>query len=397
MVFKPNFPISLARLSSQALVNLAPKAVRSINLGDIDGTTRDLDAYKISSTDRYNAVQHLTIGYALGHALGGLFAPGAEILDQRKLASTLDAFEPLDLTVDELELSTRTRNCMDNANLRYIGELVQRTPENLLRTKNLGKKSLAEVDEKLEKLGLRLGMILYWRAPHSSFLDYQQRHFNQLRPEHIERFVAAFSKKRDARDIVIFRGVILNDQTVHHVASQLNMNVLQLREKAHHIHKDFIAFTEESFPFPKESFLETLYRHIPGNLWNRHLLPAFSGYREIYATYVRLYINGLESQQRRIFEDWLLPERPVPDWDLADQLGISREELHKIAAEIKKEFLDGSAFDALHSLISHHRPSARIMRTLQMEAPLMPDEELAEALGISEAHVALLKREIAEN
>ena len=50
-------------------------------------------------------------------------------------------------SVDELELSVRSANCLQNANIRYIGELVQRTEQEMLKTKNFGRKSLKEIKE----------------------------------------------------------------------------------------------------------------------------------------------------------------------------------------------------------------------------------------------------------
>ena len=60
--------------------------------------------------------------------------------------------------VDELELSVRSANCLQNANIRFIGELVQKTESEMLRTKNFGRKSLNEIKEILGEMGLSLGM-----------------------------------------------------------------------------------------------------------------------------------------------------------------------------------------------------------------------------------------------
>jgi len=74
--------------------------------------------------------------------------------------------------VDELELTVRSANCLKAENIMYIGDLVQRTEVELLRTPNLGKKSLTEIKEVLEGHGLGLGMRLEnWPPP-------------SLRPEH---------------------------------------------------------------------------------------------------------------------------------------------------------------------------------------------------------------------
>jgi DNA-directed RNA polymerase subunit alpha len=66
----------------------------------------------------------------------------------------------LDKSVDELELSVRSANCLQNANIRYIGELVQRSEAEMLKTKNFGRKSLKEIKEILSEMGLGLGMKL---------------------------------------------------------------------------------------------------------------------------------------------------------------------------------------------------------------------------------------------
>lgn len=66
--------------------------------------------------------------------------------------------ENLDKSVDELELSVRSYNCLKNADIRTIRELVQRSEPEMLRTKNFGRKSLNEIKEILASMGLHLGM-----------------------------------------------------------------------------------------------------------------------------------------------------------------------------------------------------------------------------------------------
>ena len=68
--------------------------------------------------------------------------------------------EHLDKSVEELELSVRSYNCLKNANIRTIRELVQKTEPEMLRTKNFGHKSLNEIKEILVTMGLSLGMRL---------------------------------------------------------------------------------------------------------------------------------------------------------------------------------------------------------------------------------------------
>ena len=68
--------------------------------------------------------------------------------------------EQLNRSVEELELSVRSYNCLKNANIQTIGELVQKTEAEMLRTKNFGRKSLNEIKEILSNMGLSLGMKL---------------------------------------------------------------------------------------------------------------------------------------------------------------------------------------------------------------------------------------------
>ncbi len=74
--------------------------------------------------------------------------------DEQKLNANL--FRP----VSELELSVRSANCLKNASITYIGELVQKTEAEMLKTKNFGRKSLNEIKGILEEMGLSLGMKL---------------------------------------------------------------------------------------------------------------------------------------------------------------------------------------------------------------------------------------------
>ncbi len=82
-----------------------------------------------------------------------------ETESQEEEVRTEPAFnENLFRSVDELELSVRSANCLKNADIRHIGELVQRTEQEMLKTKNFGRKSLNEIKEILSEMGLSLGM-----------------------------------------------------------------------------------------------------------------------------------------------------------------------------------------------------------------------------------------------
>jgi DNA-directed RNA polymerase subunit alpha len=76
--------------------------------------------------------------------------------------------ENLDKSVEELELSVRSYNCLKNANIRTIRELVQKTEGEMLKTKNFGRKSLNEIKEILSGMGLSLGMRLDQPAAQSA-------------------------------------------------------------------------------------------------------------------------------------------------------------------------------------------------------------------------------------
>src|ERR1700678_4222842 len=78
---------------------------------------------------------------------------GHELVDGQPLRN-----ENLNRSVEELELSVRSYNCLKNANIATIGELIQKTEAEMLKTKNFGRKSLNEIKEILAQMGLSLGM-----------------------------------------------------------------------------------------------------------------------------------------------------------------------------------------------------------------------------------------------
>ena len=78
--------------------------------------------------------------------------------DQLSLFVNFDEPAEIDRKVDELELSVRSMNCLKNDNIIYIGDLVQKTESEMLRTPNFGRKSLNEIKEVLNSMSLFLGM-----------------------------------------------------------------------------------------------------------------------------------------------------------------------------------------------------------------------------------------------
>lgn len=84
-----------------------------------------------------------------------------ELVEEEPAQPTSDDFAPILLSaVDELELTVRSANCLKAEQIYYIGDLVQKTEQDLLRTPNLGKKSLNEIKEVLTEKKLELGTII---------------------------------------------------------------------------------------------------------------------------------------------------------------------------------------------------------------------------------------------
>jgi len=90
----------------------------------------------------------------------GLDEAGDAALDGGADPATASFNEHLDKSVEELELSVRSYNCLKNANIRTLRELVQKTEGDMLKTKNFGRKSLTEIKDILATMGLGLGMRL---------------------------------------------------------------------------------------------------------------------------------------------------------------------------------------------------------------------------------------------
>jgi DNA-directed RNA polymerase subunit alpha len=94
------------------------------------------------------------------------FEEGETLPKPQEVEETSKLNENLFRSVEELELSVRSANCLKNADIRYIGDLVQKTEGEMLKTKNFGRKSLNEIKEILQEMGLSLGMKLEnWPPP----------------------------------------------------------------------------------------------------------------------------------------------------------------------------------------------------------------------------------------
>ncbi len=94
------------------------------------------------------------------------FDESEEPVEEKHAPDFGSELEYLNQRIDELEFSVRSANCLKNANIHYIGELVQKTEQEMLKTKNFGRKSLMEIQKHLDAMGLHLGMKLEgWSPP----------------------------------------------------------------------------------------------------------------------------------------------------------------------------------------------------------------------------------------
>jgi len=125
---------------------------------ETDGTVTPDDALAYAARilqDQLQLFVHFDEGLApMAPMHAGMAAPSAG--ETEADANQLNRY--LLKKVDELELSVRSANCLKNDNIIYIGDLVQKTEAEMLRTPNFGRKSLNEIKEVLASMGLRLGM-----------------------------------------------------------------------------------------------------------------------------------------------------------------------------------------------------------------------------------------------
>jgi DNA-directed RNA polymerase subunit alpha len=125
---------------------------------ETDGTVTPEDALAYSARilqDQLQLFVHFDEALAASSPMIGVAAPSAAA-ESSGDSNQINRY--LLKKVDELELSVRSANCLKNDNIIYIGDLVQKTEAEMLRTPNFGRKSLNEIKEVLSSMGLRLGM-----------------------------------------------------------------------------------------------------------------------------------------------------------------------------------------------------------------------------------------------
>lgn len=148
-------------------VNYLVEAARVGQATDFDKLTLEVRTNgAISPSDALSeAAKTLNRHLAIFMSADDVDEPLAEGMGDKPTAS---GNEHLDKSVEELELSVRSYNCLKNANIRTIRELVQKSENEMLKTKNFGRKSLNEIKEILTSMGLSLGMRLDQPATQAS-------------------------------------------------------------------------------------------------------------------------------------------------------------------------------------------------------------------------------------
>lgn len=110
-----------------------------------DGTTSAKDAVSLAAKILN---EHLNLFVDLSAEVGGVEIMVVKDTDQNR--------QVLEMTVEELDLSVRSFNCLKRANIHKVGDLIQKTEDEMMKVRNLGKKSLDEVIQKLAQIGLSL-------------------------------------------------------------------------------------------------------------------------------------------------------------------------------------------------------------------------------------------------
>ena len=129
------------------------------------GQRTDYDALEIEvwTDGSIKAIESLPIGYKILKEQLQVFINFDEGMEPQS-SSEDNEFKELNenlfKSVDNLELSVRSANCLKNAKIRYIGDLVTKTEQEMLKTKNFGRKSLNEIRDILTPMGLGLGMVI---------------------------------------------------------------------------------------------------------------------------------------------------------------------------------------------------------------------------------------------
>jgi DNA-directed RNA polymerase subunit alpha len=106
--------------------------------------------------------KHLNVFLYYFEAGEEVLAETMDILTEEKAGLSPELKQRLSMSLEELDLSVRSRNCLEAVKLKAVGDLVTKTGAELLKLRNFGKTSLAEIENKLAAIGLSLGMDIDW-------------------------------------------------------------------------------------------------------------------------------------------------------------------------------------------------------------------------------------------
>src|SRR5712672_2974834 len=137
-------------------VNFSVEAARLGQMTDYDKLT--LEVWTNGAISPQDAIGHAAKLLKDHMTIFINFEEVAEAVEDQPERSMDRVSDQLNRSVEELELSVRSYNCLKNAGIQTIGELVQKSESEMLRTKNFGRKSLNEIKEILSSMGLSLGM-----------------------------------------------------------------------------------------------------------------------------------------------------------------------------------------------------------------------------------------------
>ncbi len=115
----------------------------------------------------------------------------------------------LEMSIDELELSVRSYNCLKRAGINTVEELTNRTPEDMMKVRNLGRKSLEEVLAKLKELGLQPNV----KVKSNLFIENLAEH--QAREKHFRSLQEKLRLKRSARSLKVLYALAVKEKDLH--------------------------------------------------------------------------------------------------------------------------------------------------------------------------------------
>ena len=135
-------------------VNLRVENTRVGQMTDFDKLTLDVTTNGTLAPDEAVSLAAKVLSEHLNLFID--LSDNAKTVDVMVEKAEDDKEKVLEMNIDELELSVRSYNCLKRAGINTVEELCSRTPDDMMKVRNLGRKSLEEVLQKLEELGLRL-------------------------------------------------------------------------------------------------------------------------------------------------------------------------------------------------------------------------------------------------